>query len=394
MTIWESCNSLLSISSLVKFNTRVIHSGQEPENTTGSVIPPVYLTSTYRQAEVHGHKGYEYSRTGNPTRKILEDCLAELENGRFGLAFSSGMAAEHAVMSTFSPGDHIVACSDMYGGTYRLFEDVFKPYGLEFSYVGWDPAEFERVVKPSTKLFWIESPTNPLIRLIDIRAVSDIARRRGIKLVMDNTFATPCFQQPLSLGADLVVHSTTKYIGGHSDLIGGAVIVNEEDWYNRIKFYQNAIGAVPGAFDCWLMLRGIKTLAIRMKQHEENAMKISVFLEKHPSVSEVFYPGLASSPFNELGRRQMTGFGGMVSFKLKNGSLEKANIFFRKLRIIFLAESLGGVESLINYPAVMTHGSIPEKQRLAAGITNDLIRFSVGIEDVEDLIADLSQALS
>jgi cystathionine gamma-lyase len=378
----------------MKFNTKVIHAGQEPDKSTGAVVPPVYLTSTYMQTEVDGHKGFEYSRTGNPTRKVLEDCLADLENGRFGLAFSSGMSAEHAVMSTFRPGDHIIACADMYGGTYRLFEDVFKPLGFEFSYVGWDSDEFEKEIRSNTKLMWIESPTNPLIRLIDIKAVAEIAGSRNIRVVMDNTFATPYFQQPLILGADLVIHSTTKYIGGHSDLIGGAVIVNDEEWYNKIKFYQNSIGAIPGAFDCWLMIRGIKTLGIRMKQHEENAMKIAVFLEKHPAVSEVFYPGLASSPFNELGRRQMTGFSGMVSFKLKDGNLEKANNFFRKLKIIYLAESLGGVESLINYPSIMTHGSVPEEQRVAIGITEDLIRFSAGIEDVDDLIADLSQALS
>jgi cystathionine gamma-lyase len=377
----------------MKFNTKVIHAGQEPDKSTGAVVPPVYLTSTYMQTEVDGHKGFEYSRTGNPTRKVLEDCLAELENGKFGLAFSSGMAAEHAVMSTFSPGDHIIACADMYGGTYRLFEDVFKPLGLEFSYVGWETAEFEKEIRPNTKLFWIESPTNPLIRLIDIKAVAEIAQRSNIRVVMDNTFATPYFQQPLILGADLVIHSTTKYIGGHSDLIGGAVIVNNEEWHNKIKFYQNSIGAIPGAFDCWLMLRGIKTLGIRMKQHEENAMRIAEFLEEHPAVSEVFYPGLASSPFNELGRRQMTGFSGMVSFKLKDGNLEKANNFFGKLKIIYLAESLGGVESLINYPSIMTHGSVPVEKRLAIGITDDLIRFSAGIEDVDDLIADLSQAL-
>lgn len=378
----------------MKFKTKVIHAGQEPDKTTGSVIPPLYLTSTYRQEEVSVHKGFEYSRTGNPTRKVLEDCLAELESGNFALAFASGMAAEHTVLSTLRPGDHIVACGDMYGGTYRLFEEVFKPLGLEFSYVGWEATEFEQAVRDNTKLFWIESPTNPLIRLIDIKAVADVAGRNHIKLVMDNTFATPCLQQPLSMGADLVIHSTTKYIGGHSDLIGGALIVNDEEWYRRLKFLQNSVGAIPGAFDSWLMLRGIKTLAIRMKQHEENALKIAIFLEDHPMVSEVFYPGLASSPYHELARRQMSGFGGMVSFKLKDGNITTANNFFKKLKIIALAESLGGVESLINYPAVMTHGSIPEKQRMAIGITKDLIRLSAGIEDVEDLIKDLSGALS
>lgn len=378
----------------MEFKTKVIHSGQEPDKTTGAVITPMYLTSTYKQEEVDGHKGFEYSRTGNPTRTTLEDCLAALENGSFALAFSSGMAAEHAVLSSFSPGDHIVACGDMYGGTYRLFEEVFKPLGMEFSYVGWDASEFEEAVKENTRLFWIESPTNPLIRLIDIKAVANIARNNNIKLAVDNTFATPCFQQPLSLDADLVIHSTTKYIGGHSDLIGGALVVNDERWYSKLKVLQNSIGAVPGAFDCWLMLRGIKTLAIRMRQHEENAMQIAEFLKGHPFVSEVYYPGLRSSPHHELAKRQMTGFGGMVSFKLKNGNLNAANKIFKSLKIITLAESLGGVESLINYPAVMTHGSVPEKQRLEIGITNDLIRLSVGIEDAVDLIDDLSGALS
>ena len=378
----------------MKFKTKVIHAGQAPDKSTGSVIPPVYLTSTYRQEEIGKHKGFEYSRTGNPTRKVLEDCLAELENGSLALAFASGMAAEHAVLSTLRPGDHVVACGDMYGGTYRLFEEVFKPFGLEFTYVGWETDEYKQAVKKNTKLFWIESPTNPLIRLIDIRAVADIAHNKGIRVVMDNTFATPVFQQPLELGADLVIHSTTKYIGGHSDLIGGAAILNDRSWYEKIKHIQNAVGAVPGPFDSWLMLRGIKTLAIRMKQHEKNALKVAKFLKDHPVVEEVYYPGLESSPYYELARRQMTGFGGMVSFRLKNGNSESANRLFRKLKVIALAESLGGVESLINYPAVMTHGSIPEKQRNAIGITNDLIRFSVGIEDAGDLIEDLSAALS
>lgn len=377
----------------MQFNTKVIHAGQEPDKSTGAVIPPIHLSSTYRQEEVNVHKGYEYSRSGNPTRKALEDCLASLENGRYALAFSSGMAAEHAVMCTLRPGDHIVACVDMYGGTYRLFEDVFRPWGLEFSYVGWSVADYEQAVRSNTRMFWIESPTNPMLRLIDIRALAEVAHRNNIKVVVDNTFATPCFQQPFELGADLVTHSATKYIGGHSDLIGGALVLNDPEWYEKIRFIQNAAGAVPGPFDCWLMLRGIKTLAVRMKQHEKNALKIASFLEKHPAVSEVFYPGLPSGPYHQLALKQMSGFGGMITFRLKNGNLETANNFFRKLRIISLAESLGGVESLINYSVAMTHGSVPEKQRAAAGITGDLIRFSVGIEDADDLIDDLSTAL-
>jgi cystathionine beta-lyase/cystathionine gamma-synthase len=378
----------------MKFSTKTIHAGQMPDKGTGAVTVPIYQTSTYKQDEINVDRGYEYSRSGNPTRQALEDCLASLENGRYGLAFSSGLAAEHTVLSTLKPGDHVIAAEDMYGGTYRLFEEVFKPYGIQFSYVGGRAIEFEKVIKPETKMFWIESPTNPLLRIIDISKVSAIAHEKNIKVVVDNTFASPFFQQPLLLGADLVVHSTTKYIGGHSDLIGGALVVNDEEWYKKLKFLQNAIGAVPGAFDSWLMLRGIKTLSVRMKKHEENALLIAAFLENHPKITQVYYPGLQSDPFHNLGRQQMTGFGGMISFKLDQGDKKAANLFFKKLKIISLAESLGGVESLICYPSAMTHASIPEAQRNAIGVTKDLIRFSVGIEDVEDLIEDLSQGLN
>ncbi|MFA5818081.1 MAG: aminotransferase class I/II-fold pyridoxal phosphate-dependent enzyme, partial [Bacteroidales bacterium] len=331
----------------MKFTTKAIHAGQEPDKATGAVVVPIYQTSTYKQDETNVHKGFEYSRSGNPTRQALEECLAAIENGSFALTFSSGLAAEHAVLSTLKPGDHVIAAEDMYGGTYRLFEQVFKPYGLQFTYVSGNTGDFEKAVKPETKLFWIESPTNPLLRIIDISGVSAITHRNNIKVVVDNTFASPFFQQPLLLGADLVVHSTTKYIGGHSDLIGGAIIVNDEEWYTKIKFLQNAIGAVPGAFDCWLMLRGIKTLSVRMKKHEENALLIAAFLESHPKINQVYYPGLPSNPFHNLARQQMTGFGGMISFKLGQGDKKVANSFFKKLKIISLAESLGGVESLI-----------------------------------------------
>ena len=279
-------------------------------------------------------------------------------------------------------------------GLNRLFEKVFKPYGLHFSYVKGNAEDFGRAVTPETKLFWIESPTNPLLRLIDISAVSATAHKHNVKVVVDNTFASPCFQKPLLLGADLVVHSTTKYIGGHSDLIGGAVIVNDEEWYAGIKFLQNAVGAIPGAFDSWLVLRGIKTLSVRMKQHEENALRIAGFLESHPAIARVYYPGLPSDPFHDLAKQQMTGFGGMVSFRLKKGDQEVVNSFFKKLKIISLAESLGGVESLICYPYTMTHGSMPEDQKNAIGVTKDLVRLSVGIEDVDDLIEDLKQSLN
>ncbi len=377
----------------MKFSTKTIHAGQKTDRATGSVIVPIYQTSTFRMDEINVHKGFDYSRSGNPTRQALEECLASIENGRFGLAFSSGLAAEHAVLSTLKPGDHVIAAEDMYGGTYRLFEDVFKPYGIRFSYVGGNISDFEKAIRPESRLFWIESPTNPLLRIIDIAGVSEIAKKKKIKVVVDNTFASPFFQQPLSLGADVVVHSTTKYIGGHSDLIGGAVVLNDEEWYTRIKFFQNAIGAVPGAFDSWLTLRGIKTLSVRMKKHEENALQIASFLENHPKVKKVFYPGLPTDPCHNLAGKQMTGFGGMISFRLVNGDKDIANGFFKRLKIISLAESLGGVESLICYPPAMTHASMPEHQRDAIGVTKDLIRFSAGIEDADDLIDDLTYSL-
>ena len=377
----------------MKFETKLIHAGQEADAHTGAVVVPIYQTSTYRQEGINQHKGFEYSRTGNPTRQALELSLAALESGRFGLAFSSGLAAEHAVLSTLKPGDHVVAAEDMYGGTYRLFEQVFREYGLQFSYVKGSPADFRNAILPETKLLWIETPTNPLLRTVDILKVAEIAHQNNIKVVVDNTFASPFFQQPLLLGADLVVHSTTKYIGGHSDLIGGAVILNDEAWYLQIKFLQNAIGAVPGPFDAWLTLRGIKTLALRMKKHEENAFRIAEFLQSHPRVDKVFYPGLESDVSFQVARKQMSGFGGIISFRLKNGTKELINEFAGKLKLISLAESLGGVESLICYPAAMTHGSIPREQRIAIGVTDNLLRVSAGIEDADDLIDDLKQAL-
>lgn len=377
----------------MKFSTKTIHAGQSPDKGTGAVVVPIFQTSTYKQDEINMDRGFEYSRSGNPTRKALEESLAALENGQFGLAFSSGLAAEHAVLSTLKPGDHVVAAEDMYGGTYRLFEQVFKQYGIRFSYVEGEQKDFENAIQPETKLFWIESPTNPLLRIVDIAAVSVIAHRKNIKVVVDNTFSSPFFQQPLVLGADLVVHSTTKYIGGHSDLVGGAVIVKDEEWYNKIKFFQNAIGAVPGILDSWLTLRGIKTLSVRMKKHEENALQIARFLENHPKIKKVYYPGLPSDPYHSLAKQQMTGFSGMISFKIDKSDKDVVNSFFKRLEIISLAESLGGVESLICYPPAMTHASMPEEKRIRLGITNDLIRLSVGIEDIDDLIEDLSTGL-
>ncbi len=377
----------------MKFSTKVIHAGQEADASTGAVVVPIYQTSTYKQEAINQHKGFEYSRTGNPTRQALESCLAALEGGVFSLAFSSGLAAEHAVLSTLMPGDHVIAAEDMYGGTYRLFEQVFKPIGIEFSYVSGHPVDFEKAIRPNTRLIWIESPTNPLLRVIDISAVSVAAHKKDIRVVVDNTFASPYFQQPLLLGADLVVHSATKYIGGHSDLVAGAVVLNDNVWYEKLKFLQNSIGAIPGPFDCWLMLRGLKTLSVRMKQHEENALRIAGFLESHPAVSQVFYPGLPTDPGHDTAKKQMSGFGGMLAFRLRGGDKHTVDTFLKRLKIISLAESLGGVESLICYPPAMTHGSIPREERLVIGITDDLVRLSVGIEDAEDLISELDTAL-
>lgn len=378
----------------MKFETKAIHSGQKADPTTGATIVPIYQTSTYTQDGINEHKGYDYSRSGNPTRAALEECLASLENGKYGLAFSSGLAASTAALSILRPGDHVVAMDDLYGGTYRLFEKVLSPLNIDFSYVdGTNTAEFENAITPKTKLIWIETPTNPLLKLVDIKAVAQIAKDKGVILVVDNTFMSPYFQQPLELGADVVVHSTTKYIGGHSDVIGGAIITSDENLYEKIKFYQNSAGAVPGTFDAWLVLRGLKTLAVRMKQHEENAKRIAEYLSGNSNVISVKYPGLKEHPQYNLAKEQMFGFGGMISFEIKGG-YEQANAFFKNLKIFSLAESLGGVESLACYPAAMTHGAIPKEEREKRGITESLIRLSVGIEDIEDLINDIDKALS
>jgi cystathionine beta-lyase/cystathionine gamma-synthase len=377
----------------MRFSTKAIHVGQEPDPATGAVIVPIYQTSTFHQERVGVHQGFEYSRTGNPTRKALETCVAALEGACFGLAFGSGLAAEHAILASLKPGDHIVSMSDIYGGTYRLFEQVFKPFGIRFSYVDGSSASFEKTLSSDTKLFWIESPTNPLVQIADIAAISKVAEKNNITTVVDNTFASPYLQQPLVLGAQIVVHSTTKYIGGHSDLVGGVVVTNDKDWYERLKFMQKAIGAIPGPFDCWLALRGLKTLAIRMDKHCSNALAVARFLEKHPLAEKVFYPGLPSSEGHELAKKQMKAFGGIVSFRLKGANRENIDHFFQSLKVFSLAESLGGVESLVNYSPSMTHGSLTQEERLKIGITDNLIRVSVGIEDEEDLIADLEQAL-
>jgi cystathionine gamma-lyase len=378
----------------MKFATKAIHAGQEPDSSTGAIMTPIFQTSTYAQAGLGGHKGFEYSRTDNPTRSALEACIAALENGGYGLAFASGMAAESAVLSLLSAGDHIVSCDDLYGGSYRIFERVMRRYHVETSYVPANQsAAYEQAIRPTTKLIWLETPTNPLLGLADISAVAEIARRHHLLLVVDNTFATPYFQQPLSLGADIVLHSTTKYINGHSDVVGGVVVTNNQEVYEALKFYQNAAGGVPGPFDAWLTLRGVKTLAVRMRQHAENAQAVAHYLLEHPRVEKVYYPGLPSHPDYALARRQMSGFGGMVSFQFK-GKLEDVDRIVRRFKVFTFAESLGGIESLVCHPATMTHGSIPREIREARGLTDTLLRLSIGIEDIEDLLADLEQALA
>jgi cystathionine beta-lyase/cystathionine gamma-synthase len=376
------------------FSTRAIHAGQDADPATGATVVPIYATSTYTQAAPGEHKGYEYSRSGNPTRTALETALAALEGGDRGLAFASGLAASTAVLAALlRPGDEVAASADLYGGTFRLLDKVFKPWGLTARYTD-DPAPagFEGIITPRTKLIWIETPTNPLLQVLDIAAIAAIARKHGCKLAVDNTFASPYLQQPLALGADLVIHSTTKYLGGHSDVVGGA-IVGSRDLMEPIKFYQNAAGGVPGPFDSYLVLRGIKTLAIRMDRHCENAASLANWLAAHAAVAKVYYPGLPDHPGHATAARQMRAFGGMISIKLKGGT-EAARRFMTRTRLFSLAESLGGVESLVCHPATMTHGSIPREVREARGIDDGLVRLSVGIEDVEDLRADLEQAMS
>jgi cystathionine beta-lyase/cystathionine gamma-synthase len=376
------------------FSTRAIHVGQKPDPATGAVVVPIYQTSTYAQDAVGKHRGYEYSRTANPTRAALEQCIAALEGGSHGLAFASGMAAEAAVMQLLKPGDHTLAVDDLYGGSYRLFRRVLEPMGLTFSFVdGSDLTAVEKALTARTRMVWVESPTNPLLKLVDIEAVSKLAHAKQALLVVDNTFMSPYFQRPLSLGADIVVHSATKYLGGHSDVIGGTLVVNKDDLFERLAFLQNAVGGVPGPMDAWLVLRGLKTLAIRMREHDRNARLVAAFLSDHPKVARVFYPGSPKNPQRELAQRQMSGFGGMISFEVKGG-LEPARRVVERTQLFTLAESLGGVESLIELPAAMTHASIPAETRRAHGVADGLVRVSVGIEDVADLISDLDRALA
>jgi cystathionine gamma-lyase len=377
-----------------RFATLAVHAGQEPDPSTGAIMPPIYQTSTYAQSAPGEHRGYEYARVSNPTRTALEGNLAALEGARHGIAFSSGVAATDAIVKCLRPGDHVVASNDLYGGTYRLLRQVFGPFGIGSSFVDMSSVEeVERAFRPETRLLWIETPTNPLLRIVDIEALAAVGRSRGAAVAVDNTFATPWLQQPLALGADLVVHSTTKYLGGHSDVIGGAVCTNDDGWADRLRFLVKSAGAVPGPMDCFLTLRGTKTLHLRMERHCANAARVADFLAGHPAVGKVFYPGMPDHPGHAIARRQMRDFGGMVSFILKDESIEAANRVLSSTRVFTLAESLGGVESLLNHPATMTHGSIPREERIAAGLHDSLIRLSVGIEDVEDLVEDLDRAL-
>jgi len=377
----------------MKFNTKAIHAGQKPEETSGAVMPPVFHTSTYAQKAPNDHQGYDYARVGNPTRTALEKLIAGLEEANECACFSSGVAAIDAILKTLRPGDHVISTNDLYGGSYRLFTQVFEPYGIEFSFVDMTSIkEVEKAIQPNTKLVWLETPTNPLLRIIDIAAVTDLIKKRGIISVVDNTFASPYLQQPLLLGVDVVMHSTTKYLGGHSDVIGGAVASSNKEFMEKIRFQVKTTGAVPGPTDCYLILRGIKTLHVRVERSVENAKIIADFLTNHPSVGTVHYPGLKSHAQHQLASRQMKDFGAMLSFTMKEDNIERAFEVMKKTKIFTLAESLGGVESLISHPASMTHGSIPKDVREAAGLMDSLIRLSIGIEDVEDLLDDLNQA--
>lgn len=374
------------------FSTDAIHAGQIPEPTTGAVITPIFQTSTYAQYELGKSTGFEYGRTHNPTRQALEKNIATLEKGKYGIAFASGLAATHALMSLVKAGDHIVISNNVYGGTYRLYELNMKNYGLDFSWVDTtDLKNIEQAIKPNTKMLYVETPTNPMLNITDLKGVAEIAKQNNLISVCDNTFMSPYFQNPLTFGIDIVLHSTTKYLNGHSDIIGGILVTSDEKLHERLRYIQNAAGGVPSPFDCWLVLRSTKTLAVRMKQHEANAIELANFLEQSELAKKVIYPGLKSHPQHELAKQQMRGFGGMVSADF--GDIETAKKVLNNVKIFTLAESLGGVESLICHPASMTHASVPKEEREKMGLTDSLVRFSVGIEDIEDLIADVKQAL-
>lgn len=378
----------------MKFGTKAVHAGVEPDPTTGAIMTPIYQTSTYVQAAPGDHKGYEYSRTGNPTRNALENAIAELENGKYGACFGSGMAAIDCVVKMLKPGDEVISTNDLYGGTYRLFTKIYEGFGVKFHFVPMGDVETVKAkVNGNTKLIWVETPTNPMMNVIDIKAMSEVARSAGALLCVDNTFATPALQQPLDLGADIVMHSVTKYLGGHSDVVMGALVVRDEKLAERMYFIQNSSGAVCGPMDSFLVLRGLKTLSIRMKQHCENGKVVANWLKDHPKVDKVYWPGFESHPNHEVAKKQMSGFGGMVSFTLKENTVEAATKVLSATHLFSLAESLGGVESLIGHPATMTHASIPKEEREKTGVVDSLIRLSIGIEDADDLIADLKAAL-
>lgn len=378
----------------LKFNSRTIHGGQEPDAAYGAVMPPIYQTSTYAQTSPGVNKGYAYSRSANPTRTALENALASIENGTYGLAFASGMAAIDAVVKLLSPGEEILTTNDLYGGTYRLFKQVFEKYGVQFNFVGMQRTDkIEEHITENTKLIWVETPTNPMMNIIDIQGVSALAKKHNIILAVDNTFATPYLQLPLDLGADIVMHSATKYLGGHSDVVAGALVVKNEELANRLFFIQNASGAVCGPMDSFLTLRGIKTLHVRMQRHCENGRAIAEYLASHPKIEKVYWPGFADHPNHGIAKSQMNDFGGMISFVPKGSSYEDAIKIVEKLQVFTLAESLGGVESLAGHPASMTHASIPQEEREMSGVVDALIRLSIGIEDVDDLIEDLNQAI-
>lgn len=385
---------MLTKNFLMKFNTKTIHGGQKPDPAYGAVMPPIYQTSTYAQTTPGGHKGFEYSRSHNPTRQALENAFASLENGAFGLAFGSGLAAIDAVLKLLQPGDEVISTNDLYGGTYRLFTKIFEGFGIKFHFVGMqNAANIEDYVNKNTKLIWVETPTNPMLNIIDIAAAAKIAKKHKVLLAVDNTFATPYLQQPLDLGADIVMHSATKYLGGHSDLVMGALVVKDKDLAKRLYFIQNASGAICGPQDAFLALRGIKTLHVRMQRHCENGKAVAEFLNTHPKIETVYWPGFKNHPNHDIALSQMKDFGGMVSFVTKGNNYEDAIKVVENLKVFTLAESLGGVESLCGHPASMTHASIPKEEREKIGVVDSMIRLSVGIEDEEDLINDLKQAL-
>ncbi|MDO6808305.1 cystathionine gamma-synthase [Zobellia galactanivorans] len=378
----------------LKFNSKTIHGGQQPDKAYGAVMPPIYQTSTYAQTTPGGHKGYEYSRSANPTRTALENSLASIENGTYGLAFASGLAAIDAVIKLLGPGDEVVSTNDLYGGSYRLFKQIFEKYGIKFNFVGMqDTDTIEAAITGNTKLIWVETPTNPMMNIIDIKAVAAVAKKHNVLLAVDNTFATPYLQTPLDLGADIVMHSATKYLGGHSDVVAGALVVKNKELADQLFFIQNASGAVCGPMDSFLILRGIKTLHVRMQRHCENGEAVARYLENHPKIEKVYWPGFESHPNHEVAKSQMNGYGGMISFVTKGSSYEEAIKIVERLKLFTLAESLGGVESLAGHPASMTHASIPKEEREKSGVVDALIRLSVGIEDKDDLIADLEQAI-